>query len=172
LPAGHRHVLEVATRRIVCACDACALRFDGAIGRWKLIPRDSRALDGFRMSDAQWNSLALPIALAFIFHSTPGGRIIAMYPSPGGATESVTPLSSWADIVEANPALADMQPDVQALLANRLNESREYYLVPIDACFELVGVIRLHWRGFSGGDKVWEEMKGFFSRLRQNATAS
>ncbi len=94
-----------------------------------------------------------------------------MYPSPGGATESATPVSSWTEIVRANPVLADMQPDVQALLANRLNESREYYLVPIDACFELVGVIRLHWRGFSGGDKVWEEMRGFFARLRGNAAA-
>lgn len=92
-----------------------------------------------------------------------------MYPSPGGATESSVPVSNWAGIVEANPVLGDMQADVQALLVNRLNDAREYYLAPLDACFELAGLIRLHWRGFSGGDKVWEELKGFFSRMQENS---
>jgi hypothetical protein len=166
LSAGHRHLLETATRKIICACDACALRFDNVVGRWKLIPRDARPLPDLRMSDAQWDGLSLPIQLAFLFHSTPAQKVIAMYPSPAGATESLLSLANWQELVSENPVLSAMQPDVEALLCNRLKDAREYYLAPIDVCFELVGLIRLHWRGFSGGDKVWTELDSFFNRLR------
>ncbi|HWI59823.1 MAG TPA: DUF5947 family protein, partial [Bacillota bacterium] len=151
LAAGHRHLLEVATRKIICACDPCALRFDGAVGRWKLIPRDAKALPTLQLTDAEWEGFSLPINLAFFFHSTPAGRVMAMYPSPAGATESLLPLASWEALVTANPPLAGLQPDVEALLIHRLGTTRDYYLAPMDVCFELVGLIRLHWRGFSGG---------------------
>jgi hypothetical protein len=169
LSAVHRHLLETATRKIVCVCDPCALRFEGAVGRWKLIPRDARALPDLQLSDAEWEGLALPINLAFIFHSTPASRTVAMYPSPAGATESLLPLASWERLVAANPVLARMEPDVQALLVKRLGVAPEYYLAPIDLCFELVGLIRLHWKGLSGGGKVWEEIEQFFARLRASA---
>lgn len=172
LYSEHRHVLEISTRKIVCACDACALRFENVLGRWKLIPRDAQLLPGFQLTDMEWNSFSLPIELAFFFHSTPAGGMRAMYPSPAGATESLLPITGWASLVERNPLLARMQPDVEALLANRLNGAREYYLAPIDRCFELVGLIRLHWRGFTGGDKVWEAVHGFFSRLREASLPS
>jgi hypothetical protein len=172
LNAVHRHLLELATRKIVCLCDACALRFDGAIGRWKLIPRDARALPEFQVSDAEWEGLALPINLAFVFHSTPAKRVVAMYPSPAGATESLLPLPSWERLVAANPVLTRMETDVEALLVKRLGAQHEYYLAPIDLCFELVGVIRLHWRGLSGGSKVWGEIEGFFAKLRAGEPSS
>src|SRR5579872_3961099 len=87
LPLGpeHRHLLEVAARKIVCACDPCALRFENVIGRWKLIPRNIRLLTEFQMTDAQWDALALPINLVYFFLSTPDGKPVAMYPSPAGA---------------------------------------------------------------------------------------
>jgi Family of unknown function (DUF5947) len=120
-------------------------------------------------TDVEWESLALPINLAFFFHSTPENRSKAMYPSPAGATESLLPLSAWESLVARNLTLARMEPDVEALLVNRVGTSREHYLAPIDACFELVGLIRLHWRGFSGGEIVWEEIDKFFSRLRMQS---
>jgi hypothetical protein len=46
----------------------------------------------------------------------------------------------------------------------------EYYIVPIDACYKLVGLIRLHWRGLSGGTEVWQEIGNFFSDLRSKAS--
>ncbi|HXT11923.1 MAG TPA: DUF5947 family protein [Candidatus Angelobacter sp.] len=172
LQPGHRHLLEVATRKIICACDACALRFENVIGRWKLIPRDTRQLLSFRMTDAEWAGFSLPIELAFFFRSTPAGKVIAMYPSPAGATESLLAMESWEALAGANPALTEMRRDVEALLVNRLKGVREYYIVPIDLAFELVGLIRLHWRGFSGGDRVWQEIETFFSKLRQHSTHS
>jgi hypothetical protein len=118
------------------------------------------------MADTEWEALALPINLAFFFQSTAAKRVIAMYPSPAGATESLLPLTSWEALVAANPCLEQMQADVEALLVRRLHEAREYYIVPIDLCFELAGLIRIHWRGLSGGDRVWKELEHFFSKLK------
>jgi Family of unknown function (DUF5947) len=170
LAAEHRHLLEMSNGRIVCACDGCALRFQAVLdGRFRLIPRGVRSLPDLNWTDVEWEALALPINLAFFFQSTPEKRSKAMYPSPAGATESLLPLNAWDSLVAHNVALASMEPDVEALLVNRVGTKREHYLAPIDVCFELVGLIRVHWRGFSGGEIVWEEIDKFFSRLQMEA---
>jgi len=165
----HRHLLEMATRRIVCSCDPCALRFENVLeGKFKLIPRDTRPLPDFKMTDAEWEELSLPINLAFFFYDTPGKKMAAYYPSPAGATESLLPLTAWEALVAANPVLSKLQPDVESLLVNRTHDAREYFVAPIDVCFELVGLIRVHWRGFSGGEEVWTAINGFFNRLKES----
>ena len=164
----HRHLLEVASRKIICVCDPCALRFDSAIdGRFRLIPRESRELPNFRLNDAEWDNLALPINLIFIFHNTLSGKPTAIYPSPAGPTESLIGLETWQRILAENCELDELKPDVEALLINRLGKARDYFIVPIDACFELVGLIRKNWRGLSGGEKVRVEIETFFNRLRE-----
>jgi hypothetical protein len=170
LAPEHRHLLEMESHRIACSCDACALRFENVLdGRFKLIPRDVRSLPGFRMTDGEWDELALPIDLAFIVRSTPAKRMLALYPSPAGATESLLSLTAWDSLVAENPVLASMQPDVEALLVNRVGERRLYYLAPIDVCFELVGLMRKHWRGLSGGEEVWREIDRFFGEIEKRA---
>jgi Family of unknown function (DUF5947) len=167
LTPAHRHLLEMAQGRIVCACDPCALRFQSVVdGKFRLIPRDARVLEDFRISDAQWESLALPINLAFFFHHSTRGKMVAMYPSPAGATESLLPLDSWNALLAENPGLRGMEADVEALLANRLDRERQYFIAPIDRCYELVGLIRMHWRGLSGGETVWRAIAGYFADLR------
>ncbi len=116
----------------------------------------------------------MPINMAFFFESTPRQRVVALYPSPAGATESLLSLDAWQDIVAQNPVLREMEADVEALLVNRLGHARgfskaEYYIAPIDECFKLVGLIRGHWRGLSGGTEVWQEMGEFFTTLRQKS---
>ncbi|MBA3833615.1 MAG: hypothetical protein H0X34_17330 [Chthoniobacterales bacterium] len=170
LTPEHRHMLEMATRKIVCACDACTLTFVPVVeGRFKVIPRDARALPDFQMSDADWENFALPINLAFFFHHSPNEKMVALYPSPAGATESLLPMTAWETLVRQNPLLRELQADVEALLVNRANEARECFIAPIDKCFELVGLIRLHWKGFSGGEEVWREIEKFFSGLKESA---
>jgi hypothetical protein len=166
----HRHLLEMSNRQVICACDHCALRFQVVVGgRFKLIPRYPHALIDFRLGDALWESFALPINLAFFFYHTPGAKMMALYPSPAGATESLLSLDAWKVLAEDNPALARMEPDVQALLVNRVGTARQYFLAPIDACYELVGLIRVHWRGLSGGEEVWEHIAAFFARLEERS---
>jgi hypothetical protein len=125
------------------------------------------------MTDDQWNVLMIPIDMAFFFRSSPDGRLVAFYPSPAGATESLLSLDSWNDVVRHNPVLAEMTPDVEALLVNRVGVARgipaQYYIVPIDECYKLVGLIRLHWRGLSGGTEMWREITGYFAALQEKA---
>ena len=104
LASHHRHLLEMSNARIVCACDPCALRFqDVAGGRFKLIPREVRLLAHFQLTDTEWDSLALPINLAFFFYSTPQGKVKAVYPSPAGATESLLPLPAGKSSYQITP---------------------------------------------------------------------
>jgi hypothetical protein len=168
----HPHLVEPATHRLVCACDGCALLFDGAgAGRYRRVPRRIKALPDLRLTDEAWDALQLPINLAFFLRSTPAGRVVALYPSPAGATESLVAAEAWETLAEDNPALRDVEPDVEGLLVNRIGESREYYRVGIDHCYRLVGLIRSHWRGLSGGAMVWGEIAGFFAGLRERSDA-
>ena len=101
--------------------------------------------------------------------------MVAFYPSPAGATESLLPLETWQDIEDANPVIKEMESDVEALLVNRVGHARgfaapEYYVLPIDECYKLVGLIRAHWKGLSGGTEVWQEIGKFFDSLKQRAT--
>jgi hypothetical protein len=95
--------------------------------------------------------------------------VIAYYPSPAGATESLLPLAAWDSLLKQNAALGEMQADVEALLVNRAGNARDYFIAPIDKCYELVGTIRMHWRGLSGGEEVWRKIDEFFSQLKGNA---
>jgi uncharacterized protein DUF5947 len=176
LRTQHAHLINIAERRLHCACDACALLFSNGSGtKYKRVPRDVRLLTNFQMRDAEWDGLLIPINLAFFFENSVSSRVSALYPSPAGATESLLPLESWTSIVQSNPFLQHMESDVEALLVNRVGATRglsaaEYYVVPIDVCFKLVGLIRLHWRGLSGGTEVWKAIGEFFEDLRAKAT--
>jgi hypothetical protein len=175
LPTEHEHLVEPDKRKLVCACDACAILFEGQSGsKYRRVPRRVLFLCDFQMTDAQWDGLMVPIEMAFFFRSSPQQKMIALYPSPAGPTESLLPLDTWTDIVEVNPVLRKMEDDVTALLVNRVGHVRgaalaEYYLAPIDECYKLVGLIRAHWRGLSGGTEVWREIQSFFSALKTRA---
>lgn len=170
LNPGHQHVLEIPQRRILCACDACAILFvDNARQPYRRIPRDVRRLDHFQMDDQEWDSLLIPIKLAFFVNSSTAGRVVAQYPSPGGAMESSLDLEYWTAIVDRNPVLTQFVPDVEALLVNRTASPPRYYRAPIDQCYRLVGIIRSHWRGLSGGSEVWKQIDDFFQQLSRAA---
>jgi hypothetical protein len=174
IPSEHDHLLEVSSGRLLCSCQACAILFSNSqAGRFRRVPRQGELLQDFQLTDAQWESLLIPINLAFFYRSSAANRVIAVYPSPAGATESLLELANWQELAVGNPVLDDLQPDVESLLVNRVGETRDHYRVSIDRCYELIGLIRVHWRGLSGGREVWEEINAFFERLnttiRKNA---
>jgi hypothetical protein len=165
---------ELCSAEVLCTCNACAILFGGMATKYKRVPRRVLALADFHLSDGQWESLMVPISMAFFFRSTPDRRVVAFYPSPAGATESLLPLETWKDIEADNPILRKVEADVEALFVNRVGHARgfaaaEYYVLPIDECYKLVGVIRAKWRGLSGGTEVWQEIAHFFDGLKQRA---
>ena len=171
ITADHPHLVHVPEGRLLCACGACALLLGyGAEGRYRVVPDRAGRLD-FSITDDEWDALGVPVDLAFFHWSTPRGRHVAFYPSPFGATECLLPLEAWNAIAAANPIVASMEPDVEALLVNRAGGRREVYLVPIDACYHLVGLIRARWQGFSG-HAAWEAVDHFFQDLRARSEAA
>jgi len=171
LAFAHSHLVEPVSRQILCACDACALLFSGSAGtKYRRVPRRVTILQDFNLTNGQWDSLLIPIQLAFFYYSTPSKKVIALYPSPAGPTESLLALDAWDEIVENNSVLSRLEPDVEALLVNRVGNTREYYIAPIDECYKLVGLIRANWRGLSGGQEVWQAIEGFFAELKKRGT--
>jgi hypothetical protein len=168
VPAQHRHLLDLSNREPLCVCRPCSVLFaSGAAsaGHYRLIGDRRLRVDDLALDDVAWADLRLPVDMAFFFRDSPSGRMQAYYPSPMGATESLLGLDAWAALEEANPVLRSLEPDVEALLVNRVRGARGHWIVPIDDCFALVGLIRTRWRGLTGGAEVWGEIAGFFEGL-------
>lgn len=192
IPADHRHLLDLSSRALICSCQACSLLFsdEGSGGtsnasrqrrfastaaqsgetvggrKYRLVPRRYLSLVDFQMTEQQWDELMIPVNMAFIFRSSGSKHVMAFYPSPAGATESLLDLEGWELLTSSNPILDGLDPDVEALLINRVKDAREHYIVPIDACYQLVGLIRMSWKGLSGGSETWEAINGFFEGIR------
>lgn len=167
LEQSHRHLIDLSSRRILCGCRACSILFDHSAaggGHYRLLPKRRHCLTGFSLDDSTWTALGLPIELAFFFYSSPVGRVVAFYPGPMGAVESALELGAWQTLVAQNPVVAELEPDVEALLVKR-SPTSQYWIVPVDDCYRLVGLMRASWRGLSGGQEVWEQIERFFAEL-------
>lgn len=172
----HPHVVDTDTRRLLCTCRPCALLFThtgAGRGNFRMVP-DRYLIDpDFSMDRGRWEDLQVPVAVAFFFMNSVLGRVVAHYPSPAGATESLLDLSAWDAIVEENPLAAALEPDVEALIVRRAGPGAstedECFLVPIDACYELVGRVRMHWTGFDGGAEARADLDAFFANARARA---
>ncbi len=159
---------------MLCACRPCSLLFDrrgAGAGHLRLVPERRLRLDRFKLTATAWEELRIPVGIAFFFRSSRAGRVMAFYPGPMGATESLLELSSWQELEHENPVLERMQPDVESLLVDRTRGSERQWLVPVDDCYRLVALIRTRWRGLSGGKEVWLEMDRFFEDLDRRATS-
>jgi hypothetical protein len=172
IPANHRHLLDLQSRELMCACQACKILFDrkeAGVGHYRLVPDRRLRIEGFRLEDEDWAALEIPVDMAFFFHSTRDERVSAFYPSPAGPTESLLRLDAWQDIERANPVLLSLDPDVEALLVNRARGARQHFIVPIEDPYRLVALIRSRWRGLTGGQEVWEGIESFFAELAEGA---
>lgn len=170
----HGHVVDLETRRLMCSCRGCYLLFTGrgaGGGHFRAVPTRYESFGDLALGPAEWEALQIPVSVAFFFVNSNVGRVCAFYPGPAGATESLLPLDTWTTIVVANPVLDDLEPDVEAFLVRRERDASdpECFLVPIDACYRLVGELRRSWRGFDGGREAHDALDAFFADVRDRA---
>ena len=166
----HQHVVNVEGRQLMCVCRGCYLLFTDTQAelRFRAVPDRYLAFPDFALDRRQWEALQIPVGLAFFFHNSALRRTVAFYPGPAGATESELDLQAWADIRTADPRVDTIADDTEALLVRVPDDetaSPHAYLVPIDACYEFVGRLRMMWRGFDGGQDVRNYIDGFFELL-------
>ena len=174
IPDEHQHVVNVAGRQLMCVCRACYLLFTDSHAdlRYRSVPDRYLAFPDFALDRRAWEALQIPVGVAFFFANSALGRTVAFYPGPAGATESELDLDAWNAVSGADPRVGLLGDDVEALLV-RVPESEdarpETYLVPIDACYEFVGRLRMLWRGFDGGQEARAFIDSFFSQVAARA---
>lgn len=168
----HSHVADLEHSSLMCVCRACYLLFthgSAGGGRYYGVP-DRYLRDPSRtLTVAEWDELQIPVGLAFFLHSSQRGEVSGFYPSPAGATECTLDLAAWARLAEAHPLLGRAEPDVEAALIFRSDSGVEYFIVPIDACYELAGRMRMLWKGFDGGTEARESIEAFLAGVRSRA---
>lgn len=168
IAATHQHVVNLDSRALLCTCRSCYLLFsdEAAELKYRAVPDRRLSFPAFRLHPGQWDELEIPVGLAFFFDNSMLGRTVCFYPGPAGAAESELPLDAWARVVQENPELAMVRPDVEALIVRVSQAGRaECYLLPIDVCYQLVGELRRVWRGFDGGQDARATVEGFFADL-------
>ena len=169
IPDEHEHVVNLENRSLMCTCRGCWMLFtvDGAGGgRYRAVPDRYAAVDDFTLNDGAWEAFQIPVSVAFFFYNSTLGQVAAFYPGPAGATESLLPLAAWDELAATNPLVSTLASDVEALIVRSEASGRQAYVVPIDACYRLVGEMRRLWRGFDGGREAQAALDDFFSDLR------
>lgn len=170
LSAIHQHMVDCSNHRLLCICSICSMMLGSeSATRFRSVPSAGRSAAELQISDAQWDALRIPVALAFIYTTGQAGQAYVVYPSPGGPIASELDSMEWPRLVDSNPILQSLRPYVEALLINRVNNVREYLVAPIDECYRLVGIVRREWRGFGGGMELQEEMAAQLQELRRRA---
>jgi hypothetical protein len=183
IPAHHDHVADTGGPTLMCACRACYLLFTstgagmamGGRGRYKAVPDRYRSDVARPLSAAEYDALEIPVGLAFFLRSSGSEDTRAFYPSPAGVTESQLNLEAWTQIAAQHPLLESAEPDVEAILISRGSAGPggqpgvEAFLVPVDACYELAGRMRLLWRGFDGGAEARQSIADFLARVRERS---
>jgi hypothetical protein len=172
LDSEHSHLIDLKSRRILCSCRPCYIVFQpqgAAQGRYKPVPSRYAEVEGFSVGDGEWDSLQIPIGLAFFFFNSIENKMVAFYPGPAGATESLLSLDAWETMAARHPLFATLEADVEAILIHRSRTANRCLIVPIDAAYELVGLMRTSWRGFDGGEEAWKRIDAFFSKISERA---
>jgi hypothetical protein len=164
----HGHVVDIENRALLCACRACFLLFTRpGEGRYRAVPERYLTDPARPLSAPEWEGLGIPVGAVFFLRGADG--LSAFYPSPAGATECLLDLAAWTALAAEHPLLDAAEPEVEAVLIHSTDRAVECFLVPVDLCYQLVGLVRAHWKGFDGGQEAHERIDGFYADLRARA---
>ena len=118
IPEAHSHVVNLQHRNLMCACRACYLLFTqtgAAQGRYRAVPDRYLYDPAFALTDGQWDDLQIPVKMAFFFRNSTPRPLRRLLPQPRDRP-ILLPLEVWATVLAANPAVADLESDVEVLL--------------------------------------------------------
>lgn len=170
LAGEQRHLLDLAHHTFLSICTACALAFGprGAnAGLYRLIPTRRLALLDFQATDELW---AGPVTMICLLRNSETGSVLAVYLDPSGVRESVFDLDCWKTLRTANPLLESLEPDVEALLLQRVGPAPASYIVPIDTCARLIGLLKNRQRNQVSRQEIWRAVGAFFADLQASAS--
>ncbi|MEU5261546.1 DUF5947 family protein [Amycolatopsis sp. NPDC021455] len=166
--ARHCHVVDTGRRGLLCACRACFLLFTrcpAGDARYRAVPERYLWDPRRPMACLDWCGLGIPARFAFFVHC--GTRVTAFQPGPAGAAETPLPPGLWAELAAAHPLLATAEPDVEAIVFRGGEHGTDCFLVPIDVCYRLAGVVRRYWTGCDGGPEMHERVGELFAEIEQ-----
>jgi hypothetical protein len=175
LPESHEHRLYLGAkssdRRLECVCGPCAAA-EVAGAPWRRVPHRCVPVPDLEAADIEWEGLGVPIRLAFFVVTGADAGPLAFFPSPGGVIELQADRGVWGRMRARSVAVQRIRADVEALLVHHAHPVGEagapaghQYVVSIDVCYRLVGIVRAHWRGFGGGAEVWKRIEALFVHL-------
>ncbi|GLY40070.1 hypothetical protein Amsp01_060930 [Amycolatopsis sp. NBRC 101858] len=168
--ARHGHVVDTGRRGLLCSCRACFLLFTRCVSgeaRYRAVPERYLWDPGHPVACLDWRRLDVPAGFAFVLHR--GTRVTAFQPGPAGAVETVLPLDLWADLTAGHPLLAAAEPEVEAIVFRGTDRITECFLVPVDACYRLVGAVRRSWSGPDGGPEMRARVGELFAEIQRRA---
>ncbi len=119
VPDEHGHLVDLQARTLLCACRGCYLLFisEGAGGsHFRAVPDRYLAFSDFELSSAQWDTLQIPVSVAFFFlNSSLGGwrRSTRDRPAPPSRSSRSTRGTRCSARAET---LRTLEPDVEAFL--------------------------------------------------------
>ena len=167
----HRHLFDRPKRSLICVCQLCYSLFtmDGAGGtRFRPVPQRYVLLADAANEAPFWDALQIPDGLSVLFTNGATGLTTACCLGSTMASEVAVPLDAWRDIERALPLLETMAHDVEALLVRRTDGAIDAAIVPIDACYELLGRLRQNCPGVQRDSAdVGREIEAFFARLAE-----
>lgn len=165
LPLEHTHIIDVERRHLRCVCGPCAEGLPTREpARYRAVGTRVLSDPQLQLAPAEWRAIGVPLPLGFVSFDSMAQRWIARAPSPTGLEERSVDPQAWLSLAARTPLVALIRPDVEALLVGG-RPTPQAWLAPIDACFELQGYVRRHWRG-SQGASAWLVLDTFFERLR------
>lgn len=144
LAAEHEHLWDPRGKQLRCACSGCAILVPTSeYAKLRRVPRrfEPVAVDVARTLAR----LGVPVGVAALYVRDDRAPI-AGYPGAIGLVESELSRDAWDELCAEVPALAALQPEVEALVCTRDGA----WLAGIDVVYRLISELRAR-RGVESG---------------------
>lgn len=157
LACSHRHLFGKASRKMICACDGCALPYHTIVaGHFKLVPQAVRVLPEVYLSPRLQEQLGQGVTL-FVWDSYENrpGLLRARFTG----VSLMFPRDDVTSELGQLPALHALEPDVEALLMHHGRGVNECCAVPLDMAYQLVWSIAGRQSASGLSEAVWRTVR-------------